>query len=42
MLEDIDLMADEIENANITITEKECLLNVFREMVDNIYRNVKF
>ncbi|CAD8150420.1 unnamed protein product [Paramecium pentaurelia] len=42
MLEDLDLMADEIENANITINEKEYLLNVLRENIDNISRNVKF
>ena len=42
MLEDLDLMADEIENANITINEKDYLLNILRENIDNLSRNVKF
>lgn len=42
MLDDLDVMADEIENANIKINEKEYLLNVLRENIDNISRNVKF
>lgn len=42
MLEDLDLIADEIDNADIKQAEKQYLLNVLRENIDNISRNVKF
>lgn len=42
MLDDLDLMTEEIENANITVIEKEYLLNVLRENIDNLSRHVKY
>lgn len=42
MLDDLDLMTEEIENANITVSEKEYLLNVLRENIDNLSRHVKY
>lgn len=42
MLEDLDLMTKEIEEANITSKEKEYLLNVLGENIDNLSRHVKF